>query len=665
MVAFKFFDRQFGKMPIAVFNEASNCNLHLRGLQWKSEAMQKGLFFSYVYHIWIRCPTDNKDTDCHFPFSLQEASTPASDVVCIVSCVSLRECYRCEPVSQEKTTRHNTTRFLRAVDKMDSSRVALPQSTTRTHHRQGPMSRIFRANQYPRPNNRNSSRHNLYHGQRMSAHPHMLPPRLDASFFHTFLTVQDESPFDNVLRTDDLSRAKDMVSYIGFREKYPPRLTLEDFIRGKKGNEGFSETLLLLISSGIYRVTAAFLEHVILHFNEKNILMLLDSLPDLNDTDTKISGPHGKVLHLAVRKRYIDVAKKLVSLGLNINERDDMNQTPIFYFIQGNDSHILCPDREKCSPRQIVIYWRWNVTHVNLLLVLLLIYITGDELNSVRDVIAFLPANGGGCVEGGPTLPHYLEGGGNDVDAINHHGQSKWLNFDPAPDNFSFDQTMWNFLMEMKVDLNVTDTFRDTPLSLAVKLHRDEVVLRLIKNVDVKIELSEDNNPPFHIYCDEGILKPAVFQAFAARVIANRMINYRNYEGKTALHCLLNNSLGQENPSMLKPFIERFVDSRIDLSIQDALGDTPLMMAVDRGFPIDILILLTSKDNPLFLYLKNKAGFNVLTLSLLKFKGEKNNPLELTLTSELRHPSFSEKHLPASQLQIQGIPLQKCDQYHV
>lgn len=47
-----------------------------------------------------------------------------------------------------------------------------------------------------------------------------------------------ESPFDNVLRTDDFSRAKTMVSIGNFLQTYPPRLTLLKYIKGKSGDEG-------------------------------------------------------------------------------------------------------------------------------------------------------------------------------------------------------------------------------------------------------------------------------------------------------------------------------------------------------------------------------------------------------------------------------------------
>jgi hypothetical protein len=50
--------------------------------------------------------------------------------------------------------------------------------------------------------------------------------------------VNNESPFDNVLRTDDLVRAKTMVSVGNFVQTYPPRLTLLQYIKEKPENEG-------------------------------------------------------------------------------------------------------------------------------------------------------------------------------------------------------------------------------------------------------------------------------------------------------------------------------------------------------------------------------------------------------------------------------------------
>ena len=144
----------------------------------------------------------------------------------------------------------------------------------------------------------------------------------------------DESPFDNCLRTDDYSRAQTMLtSGIAFRETYPPRMTLDQYVCGRSGDDGFSQTLLFLVRKGIYPVTRAFLQHVVRHFSLTNVFELLNAIPDVR----RVS-PQGAVLHLAVLRGSLTLIKKLVEMGFDLEGKDSKGQTPLFYAIQGQCS---------------------------------------------------------------------------------------------------------------------------------------------------------------------------------------------------------------------------------------------------------------------------------------------------------------------------------------
>lgn len=140
----------------------------------------------------------------------------------------------------------------------------------------------------------------------------------------------DESPFDNVLRTDDFVRAQTLVSIGNFLQSYPPRMTLEQYIAGRRNDDGYSETLIYLIRHSIYPVTCSFLQHVIKHFSLPKVFAILDAVQK-----TGMTGPPGNVIHLAVMRGELDLIKRLVSMGFDLESRDSKNQSAIFYLIQG------------------------------------------------------------------------------------------------------------------------------------------------------------------------------------------------------------------------------------------------------------------------------------------------------------------------------------------
>jgi hypothetical protein len=144
----------------------------------------------------------------------------------------------------------------------------------------------------------------------------------------------DESPFDNVLRNNDFVRAQTLVSIGNFLQSYPPRMTLEQYMAGRRNDDGFSETLVHLIRHSIYPVTCSFLQHVVKHFSLSKVFAILDAVHK-----TGMTGPPGNVIHLAVMRGELDLIKRLLSMGFDLETRDSKSQTAIFYLIQGQCNH--------------------------------------------------------------------------------------------------------------------------------------------------------------------------------------------------------------------------------------------------------------------------------------------------------------------------------------
>lgn len=193
---------------------------------------------------------------------------------------------------------------------------------------------------------------------------------------------------------------------------------------------------------------------------------------------------------------------------------------------------------------------------------------------------------------------------------------------------YAFDEKVWRYLVkDMNVNLNLIDDFGDTPLTLAIKLHRQEVTNQLLSNNRVRMDLMSDRRPPFHIYCEEGILEVKRFNQFMMRTsLFYSNLCQRNYEGKTVLHCLLNNQAGIESPRILFKPVANLLESEHKLLVmQDAAGDTPLMTAITRGYPFELLQLLIPGSSE-GVNLVNHLGFNALALSLLRFQGQTGYP---------------------------------------
>ena len=156
-----------------------------------------------------------------------------------------------------------------------------------------------------------------------------------------------ESPFDNVLRTNDFNRAVNMLSSDYIVNSYPPRITLDQYMSGRRGDDGFSETLVHLIQHKIYRISVNFMNHIMKHFSPINVLKILNAVDPNNMTIIRNEATN-TLLHTACMRNNLDIIRCLVGMGFDFEHRDSKNQTPIFHLIQGQCvclflSLVYCP----------------------------------------------------------------------------------------------------------------------------------------------------------------------------------------------------------------------------------------------------------------------------------------------------------------------------------
>lgn len=192
-----------------------------------------------------------------------------------------------------------------------------------------------------------------------------------------------------------------------------------------------------------------------------------------------------------------------------------------------------------------------------------------------------------------------------------------------SPTRMGFKEEVWQLLVrEKNASLNIVDKHCDTPLTLAVRLHRSEMIrwiLTTTRDVDMKLK------DPFHLYCEEGTLDEKTFRCFLSRskIYEKRSVNRGRFDGKTFLHCLLNNVLMCRDPVKMIPFIIMLKEEGTDLSKQDKSGHTPLMIAVHFSFPLSVFNTLTPcpsrqcKSGPLSL--RDCDGRTALHLALRRW----------------------------------------------
>ena len=210
--------------------------------------------------------------------------------------------------------------------------------------------------------------HFNYHQKQHTVHQHYL--HIDPwSLLQATAEDTIRSPFDDALRKKDVEKARNLIhlsqDFDDFMVNNRPRMNLAQMAKDSgPGDKFFSDCLLLMISSGIYPVTNDFMYHVVTEFNTANIKAVLKAVPEngkilngdgssqqIGGYDEKLmiyrpkvqtNGPEsGKasnnpILHQAVVRGDLDIVTQLVErFNFDPNAFDEMRQTPVFHYIQG------------------------------------------------------------------------------------------------------------------------------------------------------------------------------------------------------------------------------------------------------------------------------------------------------------------------------------------
>ena len=155
-----------------------------------------------------------------------------------------------------------------------------------------------------------------------------------------------QSCFDSALIRNDIQQAEHLIK-MGMAHQQTPRLMLKDYVLNKRGNEGYNEALALLVRNGVYEIQAEFVEHVISEFDIREANCVIDCI--LNSSSL-VTGGQRKILHYAVGRLNHELYTKCILLqyqatrGIalaDVNARDEMDLTPLFYFINGEFSFNL------------------------------------------------------------------------------------------------------------------------------------------------------------------------------------------------------------------------------------------------------------------------------------------------------------------------------------
>lgn len=152
-----------------------------------------------------------------------------------------------------------------------------------------------------------------------------------------------------LIRKDD-NLVRWIVQYRLAKAQPKPLLTLNEYVKSKRGNEAYSEALVMLIAERVYDIDATFVEHAVQNFDMPFAIKTIRSIVHSKLTMT---GGQQKILHLAVATgsadllRYVAAIPIVVEIAdskgqkteqvarMDFNHPDKMGQTPIFPLIRG------------------------------------------------------------------------------------------------------------------------------------------------------------------------------------------------------------------------------------------------------------------------------------------------------------------------------------------
>ncbi len=147
-------------------------------------------------------------------------------------------------------------------------------------------------------------------------------------------------------------------------------------------------------------------------------------------------------------------------------------------------------------------------------------------------------------------------------------------------------------LEQRKDSVNKKDATDQTPLHVAaMEGHIDTMCLLLKKNAHVN---SQDKNSwtPLHCAAFSNHL-----QAMEILLDQGADVNIKNNEGSAAIHYLVRLKVNKEDKSLFNAVLEKFVEKKVDLNLQNVHGYSPLHQACFRQRKWNAKRLLFYKAN--------------------------------------------------------------------
>jgi ankyrin repeat protein len=281
-------------------------------------------------------------------------------------------------------------------------------------------------------------------------------------------------------------------------------------------------------------------------------------------------------LHFAVMNRNKSMAELLISMGADINSKDEVNFTPLMKALAELNEYIREPD---------------DITHIN--------------QEAYRSIASFLISKGADVKlnDNGATilimvcslktkgieLLELLVARGVDVKARDCNGQT--------PLHRAATREIAELLITKGADVNAKDNNGNTPLHRAAT--REIAELLITKGADVNAKDNNGNTPLHsnHVYILESSREIAELL-----VSHGADINARNNKGRTPLHTSAHQNLTASQITKT----EYLILNGADINAKDNMGNTPLHEAVGHWGSYRIVELLIIKGADI--NRKNYAG---------------------------------------------------------
>ena len=218
----------------------------------------------------------------------------------------------------------------------------------------------------------------------------------------------------------------------------------------------------------------------------------------------------------------------------------------------------------------------------------------------------------------------------------NDYFQDKLKFYNSVYNDYNSVSNIVTSLIHKRADVNVYDMYMNTPLSIAIKTHNNDITLLLLSNKDIEInKVNSYNETPFYIAVENNNVN------IVSQLLLNEDIDINNTTslGKTPLSIaveenyinivsllLLNKNIKLNdinNKTLLHFAVEKnyfnivellLKKDNIDVNISDSNGNTPLHIAVGNEYT-NIVELLLKKDN-IDVNIKNEIGNTPLHMAV-------------------------------------------------